>query len=129
MGKKIPTNKIPYNISKIKLSSIIPPTIPFQYIEKYKFNNIRLLADLFHMNIEEDNMNESIHKTIQHIGHVHFADSNRKPVGCGHAQMKEITDALITSGYDGYVSAEAFPWPDPEQAALQTIRSFHQYFK
>ena len=38
MGKKIPTNKIPYNISKIKLSSIIPPTIPFQYIEKYKFN-------------------------------------------------------------------------------------------
>ena len=99
------------------------------FIEKYKFNNIRLLADLFHMNIEEDNMNESIHKTIQHIGHVHFADSNRKPVGCGHAQMKEITDALITSGYDGYVSAEAFPWPDPEQAALQTIRSFHQYFK
>jgi hypothetical protein len=38
MGKKFPTNKIPDNISKIKLSSIIPPTIPFKYIEKYKFN-------------------------------------------------------------------------------------------
>jgi sugar phosphate isomerase/epimerase len=99
------------------------------FIEKNKFKNIQLLADLFHMNIEEDNMNESIHKNIQYIGHVHFADSNRKPMGCGHTPMKNIADALNKSGYDGYVSAEAFPWPDPEQAAAQTIRSFRQYFR
>jgi sugar phosphate isomerase/epimerase len=50
-------------------------------------------------------------------------------MGFGHTQMKDIANTLITSGYNGYVSAEAFPWPDPDQAALQTIRSFHQYFK
>lgn len=99
------------------------------FIEKNKFGNIQLLADLFHMNIEEDNPEASIRKNLGVIGHVHFADSNRKPVGCGHTQMKGIADALIASGYDGYVSAEAFPWPDPEQAAEQTIRSFKQFFK
>lgn len=99
------------------------------FIEKNKFTHIQLLADLFHMNIEEADLTESIHNNIQHIGHVHFADSNRKPMGCGHTQMKDIANALITSEYNGYVSAEAFPWPDPEQAALQTIRSFHQYFR
>jgi sugar phosphate isomerase/epimerase len=99
------------------------------FIEKYKFKNIQLLADLFHMNIEEDNMNKVICNNIKHIGHVHFADSNRKPMGCGHTQMKDVANALIRSGYNGYVSAEAFPWPDQEQAAAQTIRSFRKYFR
>lgn len=99
------------------------------FIDKNNFKHIQLLADLFHMNIEEADLNGSIQKNAPFIGHVHFADSNRKPVGFGHTQMKGIADALIGSGYNGFVSAEAFPWPDPEQAAAQTIRSFHQYFK
>ena len=99
------------------------------FIEQNKFKNIVLLADLFHMNIEEADPAESIQKNRQHIGHVHFADSNRKPVGYGHTQMESIANALTEAGYDGYVSAEAFPWPDPDLAAAQTIRSFNQFFK
>lgn len=99
------------------------------FIASNKFNNIQLLADLFHMNIEEADPAASIQKNIQHIGHVHFADSNRKPVGFGHTRMEHIAHALKASGYDGYVSAEAFPWPDPDQAAAQTIQSFKQFFK
>ena len=99
------------------------------FIEQNKFKNIVLLADLFHMNIEEADPAESIQKNRQHIGHVHFADSNRKPVGYGHTQMESIVNALTEAGYDGYVSAEAFPWPDPDRAAAQTIRSFKQFFK
>lgn len=99
------------------------------FIESNKFKNIVLLADLFHMNIEEADPAASIQKNRQHIGHVHFADSNRKPIGFGHTQMPHIANALKASGYDGYVSAEAFPWPDPDLAAAQTIRSFNQFFK
>ncbi len=99
------------------------------FIESNKFKNIVLLADLFHMNIEEADPAASIQKNSQHIGHVHFADSNRKPVGFGHTQLEPIANTLIVSGYDGYVSAEAFPWPDPDLAAAQTIRSFNQFFK
>ena len=98
-------------------------------IESNKFQNITLLADLFHMNIEEADPAASIKKHIQHIGHVHFADSNRKPVGYGHTQIQPIASALKAFGYDGYVSAEAFPWPYPDVAAAQTIRSFKQFFK
>ena len=99
------------------------------FIESNTFNNVQLLADLFHMNIEEADPAASIQKNRQHIGHVHFADSNRKPVGYGHTQMESIANALTAAGYDGYVSAEAFPWPDPDRAAAQTIRSFKQFFK
>ena len=55
-----------------------------QFLVKNSGTNIKLLADLFHMNIEEDNLAESIRKYGNHIGHVHFADSNRKPMGFGH---------------------------------------------
>lgn len=100
-----------------------------QMIEYNKLKNIRLLADLFHMNIEESNPAENLQSNIRHIGHVHFADSNRRPVGHGHINMYEIAATLINSGYNGYVSAEAIPWPCPDSAAQKTIESFDKFFK
>lgn len=100
-----------------------------QFLEKNSLSNVKLLADLFHMNIEEDNLALSIRDFGQHIGHVHFADSNRKPMGFGHTNMGPIAEALKEISYSGYVSAEAFPFPDPDAAAKQTIKSFREYFR
>jgi sugar phosphate isomerase/epimerase len=99
------------------------------FLNEYELKNTRLLADLFHMNIEETSMSNSINEYISHIGHVHFADSNRNPPGYGHTNFEPIASSLKNSGYSGFVSAEAFPWPDPDLAAAQTIRAFNQYFK
>jgi hypothetical protein len=43
--------------------------------------------------------------------------------------MEPIALALQESGYGGFVSAEAFPLPDPDAAALQTINAFRQFFR
>ncbi|MGN6493900.1 MAG: TIM barrel protein [Agriterribacter sp.] len=91
-------------------------------------NNVKLLADLFHMNIEEQSIAAAIRKYGAHIGHVHFADSNRKAIGWGHTPVNEIALALKEIDYRGYISAEIFPLPTPDDAALQTIRAFHTYF-
>jgi sugar phosphate isomerase/epimerase len=99
------------------------------FLERHQLGHTRLLADCFHMNIEEDDLAVSISQHIPHIGHVHFADSNRKSVGLGHTNFTPIAEALIKGGYSGYVSAEALPWPDSDQAAAQTIQSFQQYFR
>ncbi|HEX6986838.1 MAG TPA: TIM barrel protein, partial [Planctomycetaceae bacterium] len=61
------------------------------------------------------------------VGHVHFVDSNRRPVGNGHLDVRAAVAALREIGYDGYLSAEAFPYPDPDAAARQTVRAF-RYF-
>ncbi len=99
------------------------------FLKKNNLNNVRLLADLFHMNIEEDNLPHIIVESGNYIGHVHFADSNRKPMGFGHTNMPPIAAALKETGYAGYVSAEAFPWPDPDAAAVQTIKAFRNFFR
>jgi len=88
--------------------------------------NVRLLADLFHMNIEEVNVAEAIRSAGSHVGHIHFVDSNRRPAGAGHTDFAPIMEALLETGYDGYLSAEALPYPDSRAAAQQTIESFRK---
>jgi len=99
-----------------------------ELIDQLSTNGVSLLADLFHMNIEEDNISDSLQKGARHLGHVHFADSNRKPVGNGHTNIAPIAKTLQEIGYDGCVSAEAFAWPDPLTAAKTTIDSYRKFF-
>lgn len=89
----------------------------------------KLLADWFHMNIEESDMVDAIRKAGPAIGHIHFADSNRQAIGTGHLSVEPLIDALRSIGYCGYLSAEVFPLPDSDRAAAKTIRSFEQYAK
>jgi sugar phosphate isomerase/epimerase len=98
------------------------------FLDENGLINVKLLADLFHMNIEEVDLANSIRTYGNYIGHVHFADSNRRPIGLGHTAMEPIAEALMEIRYSGYVSAEAFPFPYPDAAAEHTIRSFQQFF-
>ena len=91
--------------------------------------NVRLLADLFHMNIEETDVAQAIKSAADKVGHVHFADSNRRPIGFGHTNVQAVADALDQIGYEGFVSAECLPWPDPDAAAAETIRAFKSCFR
>ncbi|MHC5543363.1 TIM barrel protein, partial [Singulisphaera rosea] len=100
-----------------------------ELVRSLSTQNVVLLADLFHMNIEEANLPEAIRGAAGHIGHVHFVDSNRRPAGDGHLDYPPIVRALEEIGYQGYASAEAFPYPDQDAAASSTIASFRKYFR
>ena len=89
---------------------------------------VKLLADLFHMNIEEQDIAAALRAAGPTVGHVHFADSNRRAAGYGHTDFAPIAAALRDIGYDGYLSAEVLPWPDAEAAAAQTMTAFRVHF-
>ena len=89
--------------------------------------NVKLLCDLFHMNIEETSIADTLRAVGPLVGHVHFADSNRQAVGCGHADLKPIMTALREINYQGYLSAEVLPLPDSISAARQTMESFRRW--
>ncbi len=90
--------------------------------------NVVLLADLFHMNIEETTVADGVRDGGKWIGHVHFVDSNRRPVGLGHTDFGPIVEALKDIGYDGYASAEAFAYPDSDEAARLTMEGYRRWF-
>jgi sugar phosphate isomerase/epimerase len=96
-------------------------------LEKLSTTHVKLLCDLFHMHIEETSTAEALINAGSHVGHIHFVDSNRRPVGEGQMQYASIIAALKTIGYEGYLSAEALPYPDPVSAAQQTMRAFRYW--
>lgn len=88
--------------------------------------NVRLLCDLFHMNIEERDLPAALRLAGARVGHVHFADSNRRAAGLGHTDFGPVVAALREIGYSGYLSAEVLALPDAMTAAAQTIASFRR---
>jgi sugar phosphate isomerase/epimerase len=97
-------------------------------LEGLSTDNAVLLADLFHMNIEEVNVADALRAGGKHIGHTHFVDSNRRPAGGGHTDFAPIVDALNAIGYEGYACAEAFAYPNPDEAARATIAAYNSLF-
>lgn len=80
-----------------------------------------VLADTFHMNIEEVSMDAALRRAGPRLHHVHAADSNRWAPGWGHLDFSSIVRTLREVGYDGYLSAEILPRPDPLSAARQAV--------
>jgi sugar phosphate isomerase/epimerase len=89
-------------------------------------DNLGLLLDTFHMNIEEPGIEQSIRLCGKRIFHFHVADSNRWYPGAGHLDFKSILEALSATDYRGWVSGEFLPQPDAETAAERNIAALKQ---
>ena len=82
------------------------------FIRGFKCKYLKILLDTFHMNIEEKNFAHPILESRKYLAHMHLADSNRRVVGSGHIDFKEVIGCLKICGYQGYLSAEIIPVPD-----------------
>jgi sugar phosphate isomerase/epimerase len=98
------------------------------WVRARNIQNVKLLCDLFHMNIEEGDVEASLRHVGDLLGHVHFVDSNRRAAGMGHTDFQPIVQALRDIGYSGYVSAECFPCPDAKTAARKSIETYRTLF-
>ncbi|GAB4514674.1 MAG: sugar phosphate isomerase/epimerase [Anaerolineae bacterium] len=67
---------------------------------------VRILADLFHMNIEEADPVAALRSVDSRLGHVHLADSNRLLPGHGHTDFPAVLQALKRSGFGGWMVLE-----------------------
>ena len=92
-----------------------------ELVEAVGAANMGLLADTFHMNIEEPSIEGSIRQAGDRIFHFHVADSNRWHPGAGHLDFATILRTLFAAGYAGFVSGEFLPIPDAETAARRGI--------
>ncbi len=94
--------------------------------------NFKMMPDVFHMNIEDAKIGESLIKYSKFIEYIHFASSNRVSVGSGHLNWDEIFGALAEIGYDGWTTVEILPYPSADIAAKQSIdfikSNYSQYY-
>ncbi len=117
----------PLNRYESNLFNTVAETLAF--LDTLRTKNVKLLCDLFHMNLEEADIAAALRLAGPRLGHVHFADSNRRAIGLGHTDVAPIAAALKDIGYAGYVSAEVLPQPDAATAARETMASFRKWFR
>ncbi len=81
---------------------------------------VTLMADFFHMSIEESDMAQAIRNCGEWIANVHLADSNRILPGYGHTDFRPALQALDEIGYRHFCGFEcAIPSGSDPKAELR----------
>ena len=85
--------------------------------------SVRVLADTYHMNIEEDEPTTALVNAAARLGHVQVSDSNRFQPGAGHLDWAALLGTLDAVGYDGYLALECRLRGEPA-AAVAAVPGF-----
>jgi sugar phosphate isomerase/epimerase len=93
-----------------------------ELIDELGFDNLKILADTFHMNLEEVSLTDALRQARNYLGYVHCADSNRLAPGWGHLDFTSIFRTLKGIGYNGLLGIEVLPKPGDLEAAEQGIK-------
>ena len=68
--------------------------------------NVGIMLDTFHMNIEEDSIHDAIVNSNTMLKHVHVSDNNRKMPGFAHIDFKNVIGALKRIKYSKFLTFE-----------------------
>lgn len=87
-------------------------------------DRLRPMLDSFHMNVEERNMTEPIHRAGNRLAHFHLCESNGSFLGSGHLNFKPMFEALEAIRYQGYVSLKIYrqPWAAGAEASVTFLK-------
>jgi D-psicose/D-tagatose/L-ribulose 3-epimerase len=91
------------------------------YAERVGHPAFRIMFDTFHANIEERSMTGAVETIAGHIGVVHVSENDRGIPGRGHIDFASIFRAVHHTGFDGWVTLEAFGSGLPELAAATRV--------
>jgi len=80
-------------------------------------NNLRLLADLYHLSVNGDDLGEVVAQHADRVGHVQIADApGRHEPGTGELDLERHLGALEQAGYAGWVGLEYTPSTNTEES-------------
>ena len=80
-----------------------------------------MMYDTFHSNIEEKSVTDAVHAGGDKLFHIHISENDRSTPGAGGVNWDQTFDAIMSSGYDGWLVIEAFGLALPEIAAATKI--------
>lgn len=80
-----------------------------QLAEEVNVKSVNIMADLFHMNIEERNCSAALIRIAPRLVHVHIADNTREAAGLGQTDFRKVMQTLKEIGYKGAITMEFLP--------------------
>jgi len=90
--------------------------------EAVGLESVKIMADFFHMSIEEEDIARSLVEAGDAVFHIHLADSTRQLPGYGHTDFKSGFAALKKIGFDKFMALECGIPGDPEVELPKTVK-------
>jgi D-psicose/D-tagatose/L-ribulose 3-epimerase len=91
------------------------------YLDSVDHPAVTGMYDTFHANIEEQDPIAAYRDNLRHISHVHISENDRGVPGRGHVPWAKTFAAIKASGYDGWLTIEAFGRGLPDLAAATRV--------
>ena len=79
------------------------------FVREVNHPAVGIMADMFHMSLEENNIGASLRMIAPYLMHVHIADNTREAAGLGSTDFKEMFYVLKDIGYEGPITMEFMP--------------------
>ena len=96
--------------------------VGFDLVREVGSPNIRLLFDIYHLQVMEGNIIQKLTGNLDVIGHIHVADvPGRHEPGTGELNYQNIFKALKKADYQGYIGFEYEPTIPSEEAAASSL--------
>jgi sugar phosphate isomerase/epimerase len=76
------------------------------FVREMNLPNLMLMADIYHMHLEDQSLAVGLIEASKWLRHIHFADSNRRAPGRGSLHFAEIVRILKALCYDRFVTFE-----------------------
>lgn len=81
---------------------------------------LKILFDIYHVQIMDGNLIKNIRENIAHIGHFHVGDvPGRHEPGTGEIDYRNVFAAIRNTGFRGFVAMEYMPSIDPMTTLAQ----------
>jgi len=94
----------------------------FAIVDEVGSPSVSVLYDVYHQQVTEGNVIQTITENVDDIGHVHVADvPGRHEPRTGELNYENVFDAIDDAGYDGYVGCEFAPTGDPDEAMAAVV--------
>jgi hydroxypyruvate isomerase len=100
------------------------PVTCVQVLEKVGSPNVKMLFDIYHMQIMYGNIVSFIRKNIRHIAHFHIAGvPGRHEPEKGELNYPFILKEIDSIGYTGQFGLEYWPTLEPSESLIRTRRA------
>jgi hydroxypyruvate isomerase len=98
------------------------PEPAFELTRQVGSGKIKILYDIYHMQLMAGNVIRTLQRNIDQLGYIHLADvPGRHEPGTGELNCKNILEALDSMGYTGFVGFELLP-SETDRKAIEAIK-------
>jgi hydroxypyruvate isomerase len=98
---------------------------PFAILDEVGSPNLKLLYDLYHFQLMEGNLINTIKKNLDKIGHIHIASTpDRTEITNGELNYKYLLKEIKDCGYKDYVALEYRPTIDKKDSLSSSRQLF-----